>query len=126
MIYQCIHCNAFYWGDEKNSNRKYTKCCMGGKIVLPPMSEPSSYMKELLLNVTEDAKIFNLKSRAFNTSLSFASISTTTYKFHGGVPTYRIQGAIYHNIGSIYPEYSDNAPRNLQLYFHDNNFNCKF
>ena len=47
-----------------------------------------------------------LKSIAFNTAASFASISMNQFEFPTtrGVPAMRIGGNVYHNIGCIYPE----------------------
>ena len=60
---------------EYNFRNKYTSCCCEGKIKLPPIQPPPPYIKELLKGESEDGRIFYRKARAFNTKVSFASVS---------------------------------------------------
>jgi len=90
MHYRCIHCNAFYWKDERNVSHPYiyTKCCNKGRIIIPAISQPSPYMKRLLINNKHDheAKLFNNKARIFNSKLSLhpfhLMMSTNIYKVY--------------------------------------------
>ena len=129
MTYRCNYCNAFYWSDERNVSHpyQYTKCCNKGKIILPPISQPTPYMRRMLMNNANDiqARLFNRKARIFNNKLSFASITyNDVHQNLEGIPSMRIQGQIYHNIGTIHP--ADNRiPQFLQCFFyeHENNHN---
>ena len=118
MDQSCSHCSALYWLKELNTNGKYHKCCMGGKVVLPPMPPPPPYVKSLLLHQGNNGRIFAKRAKVFNGWLSFASISLTAFRFNGGIPAMRIQGQIYHNLGSINPPQGV-QPRNMQVLFHD-------
>ena len=103
MDQKCSHCGAYFWAAECNFRNKYTSCCCEGKIKLPPIQPPPPYIKELLKGESEDGRIFYRKSRAFNTNVSFASVSLKEdqYITHSrGVPTLRICGSVYH-IGAI-------------------------
>jgi len=62
-------------------------------------------MKRLLINNKHDheAKLFNNKARILNAKLSSASISFNDVNQNlQGIPAMRIQGLIYHNIGTIH------------------------
>ena len=82
-------------------------------------------MKRLLINNKNDdeAKLFNNKARIFNSKLSFASISFNDVNQNlQGIPAMRIQGLIYHNIGTIHP-IDHNSPQFLQCFFYEHNNN---
>ena len=102
----CGFCGAWYLEAEKNSVGKYTACCSNGAVKLPPICPPPQYIQELLLGNSPDGKCLKKKARAFNSKLSFASVSMNQYLFPNtrGVPALRISGSIYHNIGAIHPE----------------------
>ena len=99
----CTHCGARFWNAERTASGIYTACCGEGKISLPKVQPPPPYVKQLLLGVSPEAKIFHKKPIAYNTSVSFASISINQQQFKStrGVPASRISGSIYHNIGAI-------------------------
>ena len=85
-------------------------------------------MKRLLLHQKNDidANLFFNKSRMFNSKLSFASISynDVDQTLHG-VPSIRIQGHIYHNIGTIHPQ-NNNTPQFMQCFFYEHNNNDNY
>ena len=107
----CEFCNARFWNTERTAAGKYTACCSQGKVQLPKIAPPPAYIKQLLLGVSPEAKLFYRKSVAFNTSVSFASISMNQQQFPAtrGVPALRISGSVYHNIGSIHPDANTQA-----------------
>src|SRR5947208_15846012 len=48
----CIHCGAKFWIDEKDCNSSqaspsFSVCCAGGKVSLPPLLKPPSYILDL-------------------------------------------------------------------------------
>ena len=103
----------------------YTKCCNKGKIVLPPISQPTPYMRRLLIHNRNDieANLFNKKARIFNSKLSFASITFNDVNRNlQGIPAMRIQGQIYHNIGTIHP-IDNTTPQFMQCFFYEHNNN---
>ena len=73
---QCIHCGACYWTKERNTKKKYLKCCSDGTIKLDPIHVPTpllrSYMERTIRPVALHKNFFS-KIRCLNTSVSFAS-----------------------------------------------------
>ena len=55
--------------------------------------------------------------RSYNNSLAFASLGTDCPPEPG--PNFKIQGKLYHSIGSIGPPLPDQTPRFSQIYFYD-------
>jgi len=118
---RCDFCGALYWLPEVNSNGQYTSCCGYGKIKIHPIGAPTDYVKDLLLGISPDAKKFYTNPRMVNSQSSFASVTLTSDllpQSSRGVPYLRIQGQIYHNIGSIYPGPQTSA-KFMQCFFHE-------
>ncbi|XP_058755824.1 uncharacterized protein LOC131629044 [Vicia villosa] len=90
--YECAHCQACMWYQEKVNRHKITatprfyRCCRGGKIVLPFLEQPPQF--------------------------------DTTYSKRGGPPTLRLQGQTCHRIGTLLPE-TGQPPQYAQLYIYD-------
>ena len=116
----CEFCNARFWNVERTANGCYTACCSEGKIKLHKVQPPPQYIEDLLLGVSSDAKLFLKKSITYNTSVSFASITMNQHQFPTtkGVPTLRIGGSVYHNIGAVHPDANTQA-KFMQCFFHD-------
>jgi len=76
-------------------------------------------LRRLLINKknNREANLFNKKARIFNSKVSFASITynDVNQNLHE-IPSMRIQGQIYHNIGTIHPT-GNNTPQFLQCFF---------
>jgi len=132
----CKYCKAFFWLSEATSSGEYNKCCHKGAVVLPPMPEPPLYLKNMLLcnevpgliNKTQ-LKSFAKNVRIYNSKLSCASISMDKDRFiseNHGIPTLRIHGSVYHNIGSLlFDQALYNAETKasfLQIWFHETGF----
>ena len=124
---QCPACRALHWLDErliKSSalEPKFGMCCHSGKISLPALEPPPP---ELSLLLTEDdpiSKSFRDKIRNFNGALALTSVGRKlddTYNRLGGGPySFRLQGELIHQIGSLLPAEGD-TPLYAQLYIYD-------
>ena len=123
----CRFCGARYWKAEETTAGQYTKCCEKGAIKLPPIQPPPEYVKQLLLGISKDSQLFLNKPIAFNTKVSFASISMNQYEFPKtrGIPSLRIGGNVFHNLGSIYPHPNKQA-KFMQCFFHTNAYDDEF
>ena len=77
----CDFCGARFWKAEETTAGHCTKCCEKGAIKLLPVQPPPEYVKQLLLGVTKDSQVFLNKPIAFNTKVSFASISMNQFEF---------------------------------------------
>ncbi|XP_058777696.1 uncharacterized protein LOC131651964 [Vicia villosa] len=119
--YECAHCQACMWYQEKVNRHKITatprfhRCCRGGKIVLPFLEQPPQVLQDLLFNKTySDSKNYQANIRTYNAMFSFTSPGMkfdTTYSKRGGPPTLRLQGQTCHRIGTLLPE-TGQAPDN--------------
>ncbi|XP_058775597.1 uncharacterized protein LOC131649864 [Vicia villosa] len=126
--YECAHCQACMWYQEKVNRHKITatprfyRCCRGGKIVLPFLEQPPQVLQDLLFNKTySDSKNYQANIRTYNAMFSFTSPGMkfdTTYSKRGGPPTLRLQGQTCHRIGTLLPE-TEQAPQYAQLYIYD-------
>jgi len=104
----CISCGAYRWPEERPGF-----CCEKGKISLPPLPNLPPEIESLYNN---NAYLKNLRS--YNNSLALASIGCSEQTLPGFSPTFKIQGKVFHRIGSILPT-SDDHPKFAQIYFHD-------
>ncbi|XP_058761349.1 uncharacterized protein LOC131634741 [Vicia villosa] len=126
--YECAHCQACMWYQEKVNRHKITatprfyRCCRGGKIVLPFLEQPPQVLQDLLFNNTySDSKNYQANIRTYNAMFSFTSPGMkfdTTYSKRGGPPTLRLQGQTCHRIGTLLPE-TGQPPQYAQLYIYD-------
>jgi hypothetical protein len=99
----------------------YSLCCAYGKVQLPPLKAPPPFLQELLIANSSDARNLRDNIRAYNSSLAFASLGLTgeefKFKTHGPY-CFRINGQVYHNLGSVQPEHGQ-SPRFSQIYIYD-------
>jgi hypothetical protein len=121
----CIHCGAKFWIDEKDQNSSrvspsFAVCCAGGKVSLPPLLKPPSYLMDLYTSSNADAASFRKNIRGYNNLLACTSFGANiSDEFRGqGVSNFRIHGQVYHCIGSLLPE-NDSLPTFAQLYIYD-------
>ena len=135
MEHQCALCGAkFFYGESLVSSRtapygrpiqlKYSACCSGGKVEIPPIQDPPPGMMHKYLKC-ENLGYHNLVMphiRNYNQALCFGSHQVKLdSRTSGGIYSYRIQGSYYHRVGGALP--SDNLPPSFaQIYFYDVNF----
>jgi len=111
----CSHCNAKIFSCEPQGI-----CCASGKIRLAETIAAPNLI-ELFTRQDSIGKEFRLNIRAYNNLFAFTSVRVTLDKNlangRDGVYTFRVQGGIYHSIGSLLP--TDNIPKFIQLYIYD-------
>ncbi|CAN7085254.1 unnamed protein product [Brassica oleracea var. botrytis] len=107
-ILECPSCGALVWQSESTRRDPRTKelrfsiCCNQGQIKLPPLRQPPPVLEKLL-----QCKPFRETIRVYNALLAFTSIGANidyNVVFGRGPFTFRIQGQIYHRIGSLIPK----------------------
>ena len=113
----CRYCGAFLWPGETS-----TACCNNGKLfdVNNPTNEDlgMKIMPDLPQQISNmmTRPAFVSKLRAYNNALAMASVG-------GNAPeqgvNFKIQGKLYHRIGSIGPPPAGEVPKFAALYFHD-------
>lgn len=121
----CTHCGAKFWIEEKDHHSSLTSpsfavCCAGGKVSLPPLLKPPSYLLNLYTTSSSDANLFRKNIRGYNNLLACTSFGASIdERFRGqGVSNFRIHGQVYHRIGTLLPEVG-HPPMFAQLYIYD-------
>jgi hypothetical protein len=119
MNVSCSHCGAFRWKSEKAS-----LCCHNGKVdkILFPSLVPHGDLADLFNGSGRESKEFLAKIRKYNLSFAFTSmgskLDTNLASDRNGVYTFRVNGEMYHRIGSFDAEPGQPA-RFCQIYFLD-------
>lgn len=92
-------------------------CCLNGKIRLPSLSPPPEPLQTLMSGNTSDSRHFLKEIRRYNASFQMTSFGATSVVDNlGYLPTFKIQGQVYHKTGSLLPLANQTA-RFLQIYF---------
>lgn len=131
----CVYCRSLKFPKEPPK-----VCCSNGSVSLTPLKEPPepllSYVSGnnnydflnifseiiffkifIVLGTTTKSKHFLKHIRQYNSCFQMTSFGATDIiKYPGYMPTFKIQGQIYHRIGSILPPVNE-TDKFLQIYF---------
>jgi hypothetical protein len=108
----CTHCGALKWKGETPG-----LCCASGKVKLPPLPPPPEPLKSLISGTNPHSKHFLENIRKYNSCFQMTSFGATKeIREPGFMPTFKVQGQIYHSIGSLLPQPSEEH-QFLQIYF---------
>ncbi len=102
-------------------NIRFTMCCNDGAVQLPLLQQPPEVLQGLLSGSDLRSRAFREKIRMYNSILSFTSTGARIHESvtgTRGVYAFRIQGEMYHRIGSLLPQH-DAQPQFCQLYIYD-------
>ncbi|GBL88659.1 hypothetical protein AVEN_195648-1 [Araneus ventricosus] len=86
----------------KYCRAKISKCetlemfCSNGSVKLPSLDQPPEPLYSLISGVTLESIHFLQNNRKYNACLQMASFGTTTVVREAFMPTFKIQGQIYH------------------------------
>ena len=95
-------------------------CCSLGKVSLNALPDPPKPLKRLLSSPEADAAHFRNHIRLYNSCFQMTSFGVKNRVFERGfMPTFKIQGQVYHSIGSL-REIPWQLPAFLQIYFIEN------
>jgi hypothetical protein len=100
MDVECIYYHALFWQKKYN----VMNYCKKGKIVLPPVREPSDLLKRLLTRDYPNSDSFIKHIRQYNSALAFTFIAYTPnrrLRANKYNPTFQIQGELYHLQGPL-------------------------
>lgn len=118
MDKQCDHCGAFRFKDEKT-----TICCHNGKIRFVDHVEPHPMLAELFSGSSDESKAFLKKIRKYNQAFAFTSmrsnLDTNLASDRDGVYTFRVNGELYHRMGSGLGANQGQEPKFSEIYFMD-------
>ena len=107
----CAYCDALLFPAEsvhipKNTqNKRHGKsCCKLGQIQLPPIKQHPGITTRIHDQSSALAKTFRKYPRKLNNALAMASAQTCILGGqHSWFPTFTIQGALHHRIGTMQP-----------------------
>ena len=85
-------------------------CCSAGKVLLDPIFPPPEPLKSLLNGEHLLSKTFLNALRSYNSAFQFTSFGANEIVV---MPTFKIQGQIYHLMGSLPPTQNE-VPKFLQ------------
>ncbi|GFV48812.1 uncharacterized protein TNCV_1723291 [Trichonephila clavipes] len=91
-------------------------CCANGKVKLPELHSPPEPLSTFLSGVTRVSKHFLENIRNYNSCFQMTSFGATNIVRENYMPTFRVQGQIYHHAGSLLP-LPDADHKFLQIYF---------
>ncbi|KAI9013913.1 hypothetical protein CLU79DRAFT_665192, partial [Phycomyces nitens] len=102
-------------------------CCSNGKVTLPLQIAPLQELLDIVINhdsSNQKAENFHKNIRAFNNAFTFVSIKANIDENlanrRDGVFTFRVNGTMYHNVGSLRSQNQTTAGFS-QIYFCDTN-----
>lgn len=107
----CAHCQAL-----KFKNETPGMCCANGKVKLPELQAPPEPLATLITGETTQSKHFLANIRKYNSCFQMTSFGATNIVRDNYMPTFKVQGQIYHRAGSLLP-LPDEDYRYLQIYF---------
>ncbi len=107
----CGFCSVKMWIKERsatsiNNNPQFSLCCENGKVLLPNLPATPQKLEVLLTSKENSAVKFRDQIRMYNSVLAFTSFGAKVDEsVTGGLGPYsfRIQGELYHKIGSLCP-----------------------
>ncbi|KAF7821900.1 uncharacterized protein G2W53_027355 [Senna tora] len=124
--YECQFCGAMFWYEERlnrsraTKNPKFSLCCMQGKVKLPPVKKPPTFLENLFTNKDSRSSHFMKEIRNYN-MFAFTSMGgKIDHSINQGKRPYvfRIQGQNMHMLGSLLPPNGE-RPKFSQLYIYD-------
>lgn len=112
MSVECVHCSALKFPGETPGF-----CCSKGQIKLPTLKPPPEPLQSLVTGTHPDSTHFLAKIRKYNSCFQMTSFGATReVREPGFMPTFKVQGQVYHLAGSLLPQENCN-PQFLQIYF---------
>ncbi|XP_048003105.1 uncharacterized protein LOC125239533 [Leguminivora glycinivorella] len=110
----CRYCKAIKYIGEPDG-----LCCANGKVKLPQLLPPPEPLNSLVLGTNNDSSHFLANIQKFNNSFQMTSFGATHIVRENFMPTFKIQGQIYHLVGALLPP-PDANHQFLQVYFMGN------
>ncbi|GBO46992.1 hypothetical protein AVEN_154628-1 [Araneus ventricosus] len=113
MSSKCTFCGALKFEAEASG-----LCCSNGKVSLPELPQLPEPLKSLMEGNHPKSKEFLTMIRKYNSSFQMTSFGTSLPMLDstGFMPTFRIQGQVYHKAGSLM-SLPNEEEKFLQIYF---------
>ena len=93
-------------------------CCSKGNVQLEQFPQVQPFLEHLYEGTDSDGKHFLSNIRKYNCAFQMTSFGCNEVSMAGFNPSFRIQGQVYHLIGSIVPTEGE-SPKFAQIYFID-------
>lgn len=111
MNNKCHWCNALKWKEEPPG-----MCCSAGKVQLPPYEQLPEPLYSLIMDIHPEHDHFMNRIRKYNSCFQMTSFGAKQIIKDGFMPTFKVQGQVYHLVGSLLPA-PQKEPQFLQIYF---------
>ncbi|UYV73589.1 hypothetical protein LAZ67_10004176 [Cordylochernes scorpioides] len=114
---QCSHCTALKYNGERPG-----MCCSAGKVRIPDLLEPPKALRTLLDGSSPHSAEFIQCVRHYKNAFQMTSFGCgSRVVLPGYMPTFKVQGQVYHRIGSVLPPLDSDSrelqPAFLQVFF---------
>ena len=110
---QCSNCGALKFDKETDG-----LCCLKGNVQLDEFPQLQPFLRHLYEGTDSNGKHFLANIRKYNCAFQMTSFGCNEVSMSGFNPSFRIQGQVYHLIGSIVPTEGE-SPKFAQIYFID-------
>jgi len=108
--------NKQFWFRKAFQYEAEVNYSMRGDIQIGEMEEPPQPLRDLLAESSLTSDSFLKLIRKYNSAFQMTSFGAHVVREGGWMPTFKVQGQVYHLIGSLLP--SQNCkPSFLQIYF---------
>ena len=111
---RCQNCGALKFSKETDRF-----CCSKGNVKLDVFPQPQPFLQRFYEGTDSDSKHFLSNIRKYNCAFQMTSFGCNEVSMAGFNPSFRIQGQVYHLIGSMVPT-AGKSPKFAQIYFIDN------
>ena len=111
MSWQCSNCGALKFDKETDG-----LCCSKGKVQLDQFPQLHPFLQHLYEGIDSNGKYFLGNIRKYNSVFQMTSFGCNEVSMAGFNPSFRIQGQVYHLIGSIVPTQGE-SHKFAQIYF---------
>ena len=111
MSWQCSNCGALKFNKETDG-----LCCSKGKVQLDQFPQPHPFLQHLYEGIDSNGKHFLGNLRKYNSVFQMTSFGCNEVSMAGFNQSFRIQGQVYHPIGSIVPTQGE-SHKFAQIYF---------
>ncbi|XP_028967653.1 uncharacterized protein LOC114828293 [Galendromus occidentalis] len=94
----CNFCRALKFAKETPG-----MCCAGGKVKLSELCPPPEPLATLISGSTNQSRHFLKNIRKYNSCFQMTSFGATEIIRDNYMPTFKVQGQVYHRAGSLLP-----------------------
>lgn len=99
IILKCTFCEALKWQKETSG-----MCCANGKVQVSLFLDTPELLRALLNGDHPQSKHFSENIRSYNNAFQMTSFGAKQITEGSFMPTFKVQGQVYHLKGSLLPE----------------------